>query len=77
MNADPLPSRQAAGRVWLITGGPPGLGRAIAEAALAAGTRWRPPSARPQRWTARPRRTRVAQRLWNWTSLTAQASLLR
>jgi NAD(P)-dependent dehydrogenase (short-subunit alcohol dehydrogenase family) len=37
MNADPIISRQAAARVWLITGASSGLGQAIAEAALAAG----------------------------------------
>ena len=37
MNADPIPSGQAIGRVWLITGASSGLGRAIAAAALAAG----------------------------------------
>jgi hypothetical protein len=29
MNADPVTSQQAAGRVWLITGASSGLGRAI------------------------------------------------
>ena len=37
MNAEPRTSQQAAGRVWLITGASSGLGRAIAEAALASG----------------------------------------
>jgi NAD(P)-dependent dehydrogenase (short-subunit alcohol dehydrogenase family) len=37
MNAEPLTSQQPADRVWLITGASSGLGRAIAEAALAAG----------------------------------------
>jgi NAD(P)-dependent dehydrogenase (short-subunit alcohol dehydrogenase family) len=37
MNADTLSRQPAASRVWLITGASSGLGRAIAEAALAAG----------------------------------------
>jgi NAD(P)-dependent dehydrogenase (short-subunit alcohol dehydrogenase family) len=37
MSTDSLPPQQAAGRVWLITGASSGLGRAVAEAALAAG----------------------------------------
>ncbi|GAA3074867.1 oxidoreductase [Pseudonocardia yunnanensis] len=36
-SADPAPVREASGRVWLITGASSGFGRAIAEAALAAG----------------------------------------
>ncbi len=37
MSAGPVPAEQATGRVWLITGASSGFGRAIAEAALAAG----------------------------------------
>jgi NAD(P)-dependent dehydrogenase (short-subunit alcohol dehydrogenase family) len=37
MNAEPPPGQPANTRVWLITGASSGLGRAIAEAALAAG----------------------------------------
>lgn len=37
MSTDASPTRVAAGRVWLITGTSSGFGRAIAEAALAAG----------------------------------------
>jgi NAD(P)-dependent dehydrogenase (short-subunit alcohol dehydrogenase family) len=37
MNAEHVASPQATGRVWLITGASSGFGRAIAEAALAAG----------------------------------------
>jgi NAD(P)-dependent dehydrogenase (short-subunit alcohol dehydrogenase family) len=37
MSTDSVAPRQAAGRVWLITGASSGLGRAVAEAALAAG----------------------------------------
>lgn len=37
MNTDLRTDRRAGGRVWLITGASSGLGRAIAEAALAAG----------------------------------------
>jgi NAD(P)-dependent dehydrogenase (short-subunit alcohol dehydrogenase family) len=36
-STDPTPTREATGRVWLITGASSGFGRAIAEAALAAG----------------------------------------
>ncbi|MDT0270306.1 oxidoreductase [Streptomyces sp. DSM 44915] len=35
--SSPTPTRNASGRVWLITGASSGFGRAIAEAALAAG----------------------------------------
>lgn len=35
MSTDSLPPQQAAGWVWLITGASSGLGRALAEAALA------------------------------------------
>jgi NAD(P)-dependent dehydrogenase (short-subunit alcohol dehydrogenase family) len=37
MSTDNVPTREATGRVWLITGTSSGFGRAIAEAALAAG----------------------------------------
>ena len=37
MSTEHIPTREATGRVWLITGASSGFGRAIAEAALAAG----------------------------------------
>jgi NADP-dependent 3-hydroxy acid dehydrogenase YdfG len=37
MSTADTPTRNAAGRVWLITGASSGFGRAIAEAALATG----------------------------------------
>ncbi len=37
MNADSGPDQRTPGRVWLVTGASSGLGRAIAEAALAVG----------------------------------------
>ncbi|MEV4571097.1 oxidoreductase [Nonomuraea sp. NPDC049419] len=37
MSTEQTPTREPAGRVWLITGASSGFGRAIAEAALAAG----------------------------------------
>ncbi|MEV6862038.1 oxidoreductase [Streptosporangium subroseum] len=37
MSTEHIPTREATGRVWLITGASSGFGRSIAEAALAAG----------------------------------------